>query len=80
MRGSKTSALSERRAQQILKERDALERIYEATWLELANAIGSNVAERIRKTVEQAKEVIALQLELPLDVNFDLEGEGRCNQ
>ena len=74
--------LSARRVQQIRKERDELERIYEATWLELENAIGSNVAERIRKSVEQAKEVIALQLELPLDVNgnFDLEGEARCNQ
>jgi hypothetical protein len=74
--------LSERRVQQIRKERDGLERIYEATWLELENAIGSNAAERIRKSVEQAKEVIALQLELPLDANgnFDQEGEARCNQ
>ena len=74
--------LSERRVQQIRKEREDLERIYEATWLELENAIGSNMAERIRKSVEQAKEVIALQLDLQLDVNgnFDLEGEARCNQ
>jgi len=74
--------LPERRVQQIRKKRDDLERIYEATWLELENAVGSNVAERIRKSVEQAKEVIALQLELQLDVNgnFDLEGEARCNQ
>jgi hypothetical protein len=74
--------LSERRVQQIRKEREDLERTYEATWLELENAIGSNMAERIRKSVEQAKEVIALQLELQLDVNgnFDLEGEARCNQ
>jgi len=74
--------LSERRVQQIRKEREDLERTYEATWLELENAIGSNAAERIRKSVEQAKEVIALQLDLPLDVNgnFDLEGEARCNQ
>jgi hypothetical protein len=73
---------SERRVQQIRKEREDLERIYEATWLELENAIGSNMAERIRKSVEQAKEVIALQLDLQLDVNgnFDLEGEARCNQ
>jgi hypothetical protein len=74
--------LPERRVQQIRKERDDLERIYEATWLELENAIGSNAAERIQKSVEDAKEVIAVQLELPLDVkgNFDLEGEARCNQ
>jgi hypothetical protein len=77
-----SSSLSERRVQQIRKEREDLERIYVATWLELENAIGSNMAERIRKSVEQAKEVIALQLELQLDVNgnFDLEGEARCNQ
>jgi len=74
--------LSQRRVQQIRKERDDLERIYGATWLQLENAIGSNAAERIRNSVEQAKEVIALQLDLPLDVNgnFDLEGEARCNQ
>ena len=77
-----SSSLSERRVQQIRKEREDLERIYVATWLELENAIGSNAAERIRKSVEEAKEVIALQLDLPLDVNgnFDLEGEARCNQ
>jgi hypothetical protein len=74
--------LCERRVQQIRKEREDLERIYEATWLEFENALGSNVAERIRKSVEEAKEAIALQLELQLDVNgnFDLEGEARCNQ
>jgi len=32
--------LPEKRVQQIRKERDELERIYEATWLELENAIG----------------------------------------
>jgi hypothetical protein len=74
--------LPEKRVQQIRQERDDLERIYEATWLELENAIGGNAAERIRKSVEQAKEVIALQLKLQLDMdgNFDLEGEARCNQ
>ena len=74
--------LSQRRVQQIRKERDDLERIYGATWLQLENAIGSNAAERIRNSVEQAKEVIALQLKLQLDMdgNFDLEGEARCNQ
>lgn len=74
--------LPERRVQQIRKERDDLERIYEATWLELENAIGSDAAERIRTSVEETKEVIALQLELQLDAkgNFDLEGDARCNQ
>jgi hypothetical protein len=74
--------LPARRVEQIRKERDGLERVYEATWLELENAIGSNVAERIRKSVEETKEVIELQLDLPLDVNgnLDLEGKARCNQ
>jgi hypothetical protein len=74
--------LSVRRVRQIRKERDDLERTYEATWLELDNAIGINAAERIRKSVEEMKEVVTLQLELPLDVtgNLDLEGEARCNQ
>ena len=74
--------LPQKRVQQFRKERDDLERIYEATWLELENAIGSDTAERIRKSVEETKEVIELQLDLPLDVkgNLDLEGEARCNQ
>ena len=74
--------LPQKRVQQFRKERDDLERIYEATWLELENAIGSDAAERIRKSVEETKEVIEQQLDLPLDVkgNLDLEGEARCNQ
>jgi len=74
--------LPEKRVQQIRKERDELERIYEATWLELENAIGSNAAEAIRKSVEETTEACAVQLELPLEKkrNFDLEGEAKCNQ
>ena len=74
--------LPEKRVQQIRKERDELERIYEATWLELENAIGSKAAEAIRKSVEETTEAGAVQLELPLEKkrNFDLEGEARCNQ
>jgi hypothetical protein len=74
--------LPERRVQQIRKERDELERIYEATWLELENAIGSKAAEAIRKSVEETTEAGAVQLELPLEKkrNFDLEGEAKCNQ
>jgi len=74
--------LPEKRVQQIRKERDELERIYEATWLELENAIGSKAAEAIRKSVEETTEAGAVQLELPLvkKNNFDLEGEARCNQ
>jgi hypothetical protein len=74
--------LPEKRVQQIRKERDELERIYEATWLELGNAIGSQAAEAIRKSVEETREADAVQLELPLGkkTTFDLEGEARCNQ
>lgn len=74
--------LPERRVQQIRKERDDLEQIYEATWLELENAIGSQAAHAIRKSVEEAREAGAVQLDLPLEKkrNFDLEGEARCNQ
>jgi len=74
--------LSERRVQQIRKERDDLEQIYEATWLELENAIGSQAAHAIRKSVEEARESGVVQLELPLEKKrtFDMEGEARCNQ
>jgi hypothetical protein len=74
--------LSGRRVQQIREQRDELQRIYEATWLELENAIGSKAAEGIRKNVEETTEADAAQLELPLEKKrtFDLEGEARCNQ
>jgi hypothetical protein len=74
--------LSERRVQQIREQRGELQGIYEATWLELENAIGSKAAEGIRKNVEETTEADAVQLELPLEKKrtFDLEGEARCNQ
>jgi len=74
--------LPEKRVQQIRKERDELERIYEATWLELENAIGGKMAEAIRKSLESMREAGAVQLDLPLEKkrNFDLEGEAKCNQ
>ena len=74
--------LPQKRVRQIRKERDELERIYEATWMELENAIGSKAAEAIRKSVEKMTEACAVQLELPLEKKrtFDLEGEARCNQ
>jgi len=74
--------LPEKRVQQIRKERDELERTYEATWLELENAIGGKVAEAIRKSLESMREAGAVQLDLPLEKkrHFDLEGEARCNQ
>jgi hypothetical protein len=71
-----------KRVQQVRKERNELELIYEATWLELENAIGSQPAEAIRKSVEETTEAGEVQLDLPLERqrNFDLEGEARCNQ
>ena len=74
--------LPERRIQQVRKERDDLEQIYEATWVELENAIGGQAAEAIRKSVQETREAGAVQLELPLGkkTTFDLEGEARCNQ
>lgn len=74
--------LPEKRVQQVRKEQNKLELIYEATWLELENAIGSQAAEAIRKSVEETREAGAVQLELPLGKKrtFDLEGEARCNQ
>ena len=74
--------LTEKRVQQVRKERNELELIYEATWLELENAIGAQAAEAIRKSVEETREAGAVQLELPLGkkTTFDLEGEARCNQ
>ena len=74
--------LPEKRVQQIRKERDELERIYEATWLELENAIGSKAAEAIRKSVEETTEAGGVQLDLPLEKKrtFDLEGDAKCNQ
>ncbi len=74
--------LPEKRVQQIRKERNELEQIYAATWLELENAIGSQAARAIRKSVEEARDAGVVQLELPLEKKrtFDLEGEARCNQ
>jgi hypothetical protein len=74
--------LPEKRVQQVRKERDELGQIYEATWLELENAIGSQSAEAIRKSVEETKKAGLVQLALPLErkSTFDLEGEARCNQ
>jgi len=59
--------LPEKRVQQVRKERDELGQIYEATWLELENAIGSQSAEAIRKSVEDTREPGVGQLELPLE-------------
>jgi len=56
--------------------------IYEATWLELAKAIGDSGAETIRNSIERSMEPVMRQLELPLvnNKNSDREGEERCNK
>src|ERR1700730_13480853 len=46
--------LPESRVQQGRQERDDLEQIYEATWLELENAVGSHAPHATRKSVEEA--------------------------
>ena len=58
--------LPERRAQKVKKERDELARIYEATWLELEDAIGSRAAEAVRRGVERTCGAGAEQMELSL--------------
>lgn len=62
-----SGCLSEKRAQQLRKQRDELQRIYEATWVELADAIGGGAAQKIRQMIEQQNEAAAQQLELSLD-------------
>src|ERR1700682_5032307 len=57
----------EKRVQQVRKERNELERIYEATWLELENAIGSKAAEAIRKSVEETPEGGGTQPDLHME-------------
>ena len=78
------------RARQLAENREDAHRmkiarvreIYEATWLELAKAIGGSAAERIRKSIERSMEPAIQQLELPLvsNKNSDREGEERCNK
>jgi hypothetical protein len=58
--------LPQKRVQQIHKNLYALERIYDATWLELENAIGTKAVEAIRRSVEETTEAAAVQLDLPL--------------
>jgi hypothetical protein len=56
--------------------------MYEATWLELAKAIGGSSAEAIRNSIERSIQPMMRQLELPLvnNKNSDGEGEERCNK
>src|ERR1700692_426051 len=47
--------LPEKRVQLIRKERDELERIYEATWLELESAIGSKAPKRSERALKKRR-------------------------
>jgi hypothetical protein len=59
-----------------------LHQMYEATWLELANAFGGQCAEAIRNSIEHSMEPVRQQLELPLgeQKNSELEGDERCKK
>ena len=77
-----TRALSEKRRREIRMEIARVREIYDATWLELANAIGGDRATVIRRWIEGSTEPLIQQLELPLgnDGISDREGEERCNK
>ena len=53
--------------QKVKKQWDELSQIYEATWLELGDAIGSRAAEEVRRGVEYTCRAPAEQMELPLE-------------
>jgi hypothetical protein len=74
--------LPEKREQRVRRERDELEQIYEATWLELEDAIGRRSAMAIRRSVERACGPGTQQLELSLEENRGpgWESEETCNQ
>jgi hypothetical protein len=59
--------LPDTRAQKVKKQWDELSQIYEATWLELGDAIGSRSAEGVRRGVEHTCRAPAEQMELPLE-------------
>lgn len=77
-----TRALSGKRQREIRTEIARVRDIYEATWLELANAIGGGRASAIRCRIERSVEPVIQQLELPLgnDRSSDRKGEERCNK
>jgi hypothetical protein len=66
--------LPEKRRARIRQERDELRKIYEATWLELSDATGSTVRERIQHEIEGASTTCATQLDLCF------EDVRRCSQ
>jgi hypothetical protein len=74
--------LREKRARAIRAEIARLHQMYEATWLELANAVGGRCAEAIRNSIERSMEPVRRQHELPLgeQKNSEIEGEERCNK
>ncbi len=78
----KNQGLREKRVRATRAEIDRLRQIYESTWAELADAVGSKCAETIRSDIERSIESVTRQLDLPLSErrNSDLEGEDRCNK
>ena len=59
--------LPDTRAQKVKKHWDELSQIYEATWLELGDAIGSRAADEVRRGVEHTCRAPAEQMELSLE-------------
>ena len=59
--------LPDTRAQKVKKQWDELSQIYEATWLELGDAIGSRAADEVRRGVEHTCRAPAEQMELSLE-------------
>jgi hypothetical protein len=78
----KNQGLPEKGSLSIRAEIDRLQRIYEASWLELASAVGARAAETIRGEIEGSVEPVTQQLELTLggNKNSDVEGEERCSK
>jgi hypothetical protein len=73
----------QKRARELRVEKDDLNRIYEAVWQELADAIGMSATAAVRQNVERRRhQSEQQQLALPFcpDDGPNEEGEGRCNQ
>jgi hypothetical protein len=73
--------LRAKRARAIRAEIAGLREIYEAAWLEPANAVVGR-AEAIRNSIEHSMELVRQQLELRLgeQKNSEIEGEERCKK
>lgn len=70
----------EERELRLRKELSELQQLYESTWRELSDAIGSQACETIRKETEGAREPAAQQLDLSLDEDRRFKGEAEYNR